>query len=167
MKNLEKLYKAEHRANLKLQKQVAHDEWYRNKVWERTLEATLLWRKGSPRKRDLTLPDLGDLLLWLMLRGDEAHRRKRTAQQQTAELHDVFRAYRADVMHFCAELARMTTIMDTATKNYLNRDRVIDLMLRVKAKLDAHVKRAGPGKAGKHGLRNSVRHHHPRADQRG
>lgn len=37
--------------------------------WKRTGEATALWRAEAPEERALTMPDLGDLLVWLMARG--------------------------------------------------------------------------------------------------
>lgn len=40
--------------------------------WRRTAAATALWRAESPAERELTQPDLGALLAWLMQRADTA-----------------------------------------------------------------------------------------------
>jgi hypothetical protein len=48
--------------------------------YRRTREATELWRAQAPDERAFVMPDLGDLLQWLIRRGDEAIDGERTAQ---------------------------------------------------------------------------------------
>lgn len=56
--------------------------------WKRSLEAIALWRSESPTERALVMPDLGDLLAWLMVRIAEGPARGRAAVAADLRDHD-------------------------------------------------------------------------------
>ena len=47
-------------------------EYLFNKQWDRMHDALTLWREENPDERELTSPDLGALLEWLIERGNKA-----------------------------------------------------------------------------------------------
>jgi hypothetical protein len=65
---------AEHRALVELQ-------------WTRTQEASALWQREDPASRAGVLPDLGELLAWLMARADQARADAAAAMLATGNAH--------------------------------------------------------------------------------
>lgn len=70
--------------------------------WTRMVEATELWRQEDPVARALVMPDLGELLAWLMARIDKRPDATEKAVLDAARVGDVIGANATDIPRQCA-----------------------------------------------------------------